>query len=317
MRNRIQMRGKIAGIIAMSVACACADVPKPRPDVNYFGGARIAAVRPPFDVEPTRHETFEGALSFSAGVRLRFASFSMSEHEQLRLQRCGEQCSTAKLVHSWSKADFQKSQPQEVVLEESGDYYLWLRKELPNGEVGAERAAAASFDRENGILRFASGTVIFVAIDGTGMPVDRPDDPARIGTEPILDEKSELRKLEWAGILEKARHGVRQDLIVQIDPGETVNALLRESGLMPGDVEPPDQATISRRKDAFSRYRAALSDVKLKMLAALQRSGVEMKQDFDVIAIVMVSLSSEDALRALQSSAWVTVISENHRMVVS
>jgi len=298
----------------MSVACACSDVPKSRPDVNYFGGDRVAAVRSPFDVEPTRRETFEGAFPFSAGARLRFASFSMSAREQLRLQRCGEQCGTAKLVHSWSKADFQKSQPNEVVLEESGDYYLWLRKELPDGEVGSVQAAAASFDRENGILRFASGTVIFVSIDGTGMPVDRPDDPVRVGTEPILDKKSELRKLEWAGILEKSRHGVRQDLIVQIDPGETVNVLLRGSGLMPGDSEPPDQATLSRRKDAFSRYRAALSEVKLQMLAALQGSGVEMRQDFDVSAIVMVSVSSEDALRALQASPGVTVISENHRV---
>ena len=42
---------------------------------------------------------------------------------------------------------------------------------------------------------------------------------------------------------------------------------------VPGDVQPPDDATVSRRTEAFSTYRSALRDAKLKMLAALQEDG--------------------------------------------
>ncbi len=307
----------MAVLAAAVAASACATGPQSAPEIRHLGNAPSAAAPPPFEAEPTRHETFSGTRPFAAGARLRFVSFSVSAQERLLLQRCGDQCSTAKLVRSWSKVDFDKSPVQELVLDEAGDYYLWLRKELPNGEVGPVQAVVATFERENGILRFASGTAVFVAIDGTGMPVDRPDDPMRIGTAPVQDEKSEVRKLEWAGILEKARHGVRQDLIVQIDPGEAENSLLREAAPAPGEEMPRDQVAVSRRVEALARYRAGLRDAKLKLLAPLRAFGVEMTQDFGASAVLVVSISTEEGLRALQASAQVTVISENHSMVPS
>lgn len=203
---------------------------------------------------------------------------------------------------------------QELVIREGGDYYLWLRQELANGQI-AVQASAATFERENGILRFASGAVVFVAIDGTGMPVDHADDPARTGAAPVQDENSEFRKLESAAILEKARHGVRQDLIVQFDPGEEVNAILQETFPVPGEDLSPDPAAVSRRAAAFEKYRLALRDLKNRILGPPRTSGVDVTQDFDASASLVVSLSSEDALRALQAAAQVSAIYENHRVV--
>jgi len=59
----------------------------------------------------------------------------------LRLQRCGQECRTAKLVASWSRDDFAKSPVQAHDLAEDGEYDLWLRQELPTGEIGAAAEA--------------------------------------------------------------------------------------------------------------------------------------------------------------------------------
>ena len=304
-------------VLAAAAITGCASGPDAPPVTRVLASAAQVSEPAPFVAEPTRRETFSGSRAFSAGARLRFVSFSLSSGERLRLQRCGSECSTAKLVASWGKAEFDTSPVQEIVLAEGGDYYLWLRQEFPGGEVGAAQALAGTFDRENGILRFASGAVVFVAIDGPGMPVDHADDPLRVGTAVIQDAYSELRKLESPAILEKARHGVKQELIVQIDAGEFANALLRETFLVPGDNFPPDAATVSRRQAAMQKYQAALLDAKQRMLVALPAHGVEMTHDFDSSPLLMVTVPSEEALRALQSAAPVTVISENHRVVPS
>jgi hypothetical protein len=207
MRQRVLKHVRCAILLAAAAVSACAAGPGAQSEVRRLAGVPATPVPALFAPEPTRQETFVGARRFEAGARLRFVSFSLSAQEELRLQRCGTPCRTAKLAGSWRKADFDRSPVQELVLAEAGDYYLWLHQELPNGEVGPVQALAASFDRENGILRFASGTVVFLAADGTGMPVDRDDDPVRIGTDPVQDEQSELRKLESPAILEKARHG--------------------------------------------------------------------------------------------------------------
>ena len=177
------------------------------------------------------------------------------------------------------------------------------------------QAAAATFEREAGILRFVSGTVVFVAVDGSGMPVDRSDDPVRAGSEPVQDASSELRKLESPRILEKARHGLKQDLIVQIDPGARVEALLRDTAIVPGEDLSRDPATVARRAAAWEAYKAALGEVKRQLLEALRESGVDLKHDFDVSASLVVSVSTEAGLRALQAAPRVTVIHENHRVV--
>ncbi len=314
MRFHPSSRARISALAATALVSACVVAPEP-PPARVFSSAAFAPPPPPFRAEPERHETFEGTRPFEAGARLRFVSFSLSAREQLRLQRCGERCETAKLVRSWNKADFDKLPAQELVLDEPGDYYLWLRQELPNGEIGAVQATAATFEREAGILRFASGTVVFVAVDGSGMPVDRPDDPVRVGSEPVQDASSELRKLESPRILEKARHGLKQDLIVQIDPGERVEALLRETAPLPGEDLSRDPATVARRATAWEAYKAALGEIKRQLLEALRASGVDLKHDFDVSASLVVSVSTEAGLRALQAAPRVTVIYENHRVV--
>jgi hypothetical protein len=305
----------VVAVLLAAIVSACATPPAAVPPLLHVG-TRFVPPPPPFEAEPTAHETFSGPRAFSAGARLRFVSFSLSAQEQLRLQRCGAGCSTAKLVRSWSQADFDKSPAQELVLQEAGDYYLWLRQELPNGEVGAVPAVAATFDRENGVLRFASGTSVFVAVDGTGMPVDRSDDPVRIATEPVQDPDSALRKLEWPGILEKARHGVRQDLIVAIAPGEVAESLLRDTFPVPGADLSRDPDTVARRRAALDRYRVALHDVKARMMVPLRAAGVEMTQDFDVVPTIVATVSTEAELRALQASPQVTSISENHRVTL-
>jgi hypothetical protein len=174
----------VVAVLAAVAAAGCAGTVEapPASQVPHIAAPRVEP--PPFVAEPTHGESFTGSRLFPAGARLRFISFSLGSGECLRLQRCGNECRTAKLVASWGKTDFDASPVQEVVLAEGGDYYLWLRQEFPGGEVGAAQALAGTFDHENGVLRFASGAVVFVAIDGPDMPVDLKDDPARVGRGP-------------------------------------------------------------------------------------------------------------------------------------
>jgi hypothetical protein len=158
----------LSAVLGAAVVTACVSSPQARPEFRPISGCALWAMPPPFSPEPSARLTFVGGFPFAASTRLHFVSFSVSAQEELRLERCGEQCSTAKLVRSWNKANFDKSPSQELVLDEAGDYYLWLRKQLPNGEIGPVPAEAATFERESGVLRFASGTVVFVAIDGFG-----------------------------------------------------------------------------------------------------------------------------------------------------
>jgi hypothetical protein len=303
MQARSSWHARFALLAVAAAVSACAAGPEPSPA--------------PFAPEPSSRSTFVGTRPFAAGARLRFASFSLSSHERLLFQRCGDGCRTARIVGSWTRADFDRSPSQDIVLAEAGDYYLWLRQESPDGEIGPVQAAAATFDRGNGVLRFASGTVVFVAIDGSGTETDRADDPVRIATAPVRDETSELRKLESPALLERARHGVKQDLIVQIDPGETANALYRQALSLPGEDAPSDATAPSRRAAAWQRYRLALLDAKQRLLGPLRASGVELTQDLVDSATVVVSVSSEAGLRALQGAAQVTLITENHRLVRS
>jgi hypothetical protein len=276
----------------------------------------VAHLVPPFAPEPTSRESFKAGRLFSAGARLRFVSFTLSSQEQLRLERCGNQCATAKLIASWNKADFAKSPAKEIVLTEPGDYYVWLRNELPNGEVGAIQAASSTFNRENGVLRFASGTAVFMAIDGVGMPVDWPDEPSRIANDAGLVSDSELQKLESLQILDKSKHGVKQDLLVQFDPGEVAKALFEQSVPVPGENMSLRPATVARRADAWAKYKAALHEIKLEVVAKLPHADVELMPDLDVSPTFTVSLSSEAALRALLAAPQVTFINENHRVTL-
>ena len=306
-----------AAVCAISVTACAMEPPPVSTKVGFVAPWDVAHLVPPFAPEPSSHETFKGGRLFAAGARLRFVSFTLSSQEQLRLERCGAQCATAKLVASWNKSDFDQSPAKEVVLTEPGDYYIWLRNELPNGEFGAVQAATSTFSRENGVLRFASGTAVFVAIDGVGMPVDWPDDPARIGNENERRSDPEFGKLESLAILEKSKHGVKQDLLVQFDPGAPVQALFQQSVPVPGESLPLAPETVARRAEAFAQYKAALHAVKLEVLAKLPQADVELVHELDVSPIFTVSLSSEVALRALLAAPQVTFVNENHRVVLN
>ncbi len=312
--------GRLAAAVCAIAVAACAAAPSPAPTPIKIGSGvpwDVAHLAPPFAPEPTSHETFKGVRLFAAGARLRFVSFTLSSQEQLRLERCGSQCATAKLIASWNKSDFERSPAKEIVLAEPGDYYLWLRNELPNGEIGAVQAAASTFNRENGVLRFASGTVVFVAIDGVGMPIDWPDEPRRIANADDRDGSSKLRKLESLDILEKSKHGVKQDLLVQFDPGEAVQALFQQSVPVAGESLPVSPETVARRAEAWSKYKAALHEIKLEVMAELPRADVELMPDLDVSPTFTVSLSSEAALLALLAAPQVTFINGNHRVVLN
>jgi hypothetical protein len=93
--------------------------------------------------------------------------------------------------------------------------------------------------------------------------------------------------------------------------------MFRDTLPVPAESLPLDPATMARRSAAWSNYRAALREVKLRVLASLQASGVEMMRDFENSELLVVSVSSEAALRALQAAPQVTVIDENHRVVPS
>ena len=118
-----------------------------------------------FQLERSSHATFTSTQPLEAGTRVRFISFDIRENELLLLQRCGELCGTARVVGSWRKADFEKRSEQMSVISEAGSYYFWIKKELPNGEVGPVPGEASVFNESNGIARFASGATAFVAVD--------------------------------------------------------------------------------------------------------------------------------------------------------
>ena len=229
----------LCALLATIVVAACTTPPTAEPTrVLSFGKPFVP--QPPFQAEPTQHQSFTSTHRLEAGTRLRVVSFTLASDERLRVQRCGQDCATAKLVASWGKADFDRSPTQEYTLAESGDYYLWLRSETPDGEVGSVQARASTFDRDNGVQRFASGAVVFLAVDGTGVAESYPDDPVRIGSGAVPDPKSSLAKLGSSAILDKARHGIKQLLIVELEDGagvQNIVASLRGTGIeSSGDV---------------------------------------------------------------------------------
>ena len=149
----MHLRHSIAWLLAWALAgCACAP-PSP------------IAPQAPFKLEETGRQTFVGGHRFRARTRFQLVSFDIQANERLRLQRCGEQCRTAKLVGSWTRADFDRSRGQAIELLEAGDYYLWIEQELANGEVGPIQGVMGTFDGPDGILRFASGTTVFIAVE--------------------------------------------------------------------------------------------------------------------------------------------------------
>jgi hypothetical protein len=102
--------GRFAAAVCAVAVAACATDPSPVPMKIGVGAPwNVAHLLPPFAPEPTSHQTFKGGRLFAAGARLRFVSFTLSSQEQLRLERCGNQCTTAKLVASWNKSDFDQS----------------------------------------------------------------------------------------------------------------------------------------------------------------------------------------------------------------
>lgn len=267
--------GLLAAILVAELVSACASAPPPAP-VMAAGFAKRHVPTAPFATEPTSHASFGSTHALTAGTRLRFVSYSLAAGERLRLQRCGEQCATAKLVGSWGKDDFDKSPSQEITIAEPGDYYLWLRLERADGEIGPVQAVAATFDRDAGVLRFASGATVFVAVDGTGVAEYYPEDGVQVMGVVVVDPASPVRKLDSPAILEKARHGVKQSLFVQLDV-------------------------------------AASPDAKAKLMASVRALGIEPSGDFGP-DMTMLWVSNETQLRALQDSPWVRILNENLRV---
>ena len=285
------------------------------------GGHQISTFvfrRPPppiFAMDPVAHAAFVGTGQFSAGARFRLTSYSLSRLERLRLERRDTESGAATVIATWSRPDFEKTPQPEVILEQSGVYALSLyRVTAENVEIPVS-AAAVVFERETGVLRFSSGTVVFIAIDGTGMPVSRREDPVRIGTDPIFDADSELNKLESSIILEKARHSVRQDLIVDFDPGARVKALEQETFPKPGENDfSAGSPAQSRRSEAWGRYQVALRQVRQEIVARLVIAGLEIKQESATENWMLVAVSSEEALRTLQRDSQIHMIWENHEV---
>ncbi len=268
--------GFLAAFLVAELVSACASAPPPAPPLVAENFAKHHVPAAPFTTEPTSHASFGSTHALTAGTRLRFVSYSLAADERLRLQRCGEQCATAKLVGSWGKDEFDKSPSQEITITQPGDYYLWLRLERADGEIGAVQAVAATFDRDAGMLRFASGATVFVAVDGTGVAEFYPEDGVRVMADVVVDPASPVRKLDSPAILEKARHGVKQSLFVQLDV-------------------------------------AASPDAKAKLMASVRALGIEQSGDFGP-EMTLLWVSNETQLRALQDSPWVRILDENRRV---
>ncbi|QTN28678.1 hypothetical protein HZ993_02155 [Rhodoferax sp. AJA081-3] len=122
------------------------------------------ATEPPFKIEESYGATVGTTQPLPLGAKLEFSASGFKANEVFMLQRCGEPCTTAKMVRTWKKSDFESSSPKLVVLTESGTYYFWILRRLENGESGPVLGERSTFEGMKGTIQFASGTTISVEV---------------------------------------------------------------------------------------------------------------------------------------------------------
>lgn len=119
----------------------------------------------PLEITLPSRATLRTTQSLRARTFLRITAYSLRPGESLLLQQCGPTCSTARRVFEWEPADFVREPEQVAVIPETGHYYLWLRSETADNYVGTVVVESSSLSRANGIVRYASGTRLLIAVE--------------------------------------------------------------------------------------------------------------------------------------------------------
>jgi len=124
-----------------------------------------SAETPLLQFEPTFKATVALTTPLPVGTKLTFTASDFKPNEVFMLQRCGEPCNTAKMIRVIRKVDWQRSNVQSVEINEAGSYYFWIMRTLENGEVGPVIGESITIDGSSGVVHFASGSTLSVAVD--------------------------------------------------------------------------------------------------------------------------------------------------------
>lgn len=131
----------------------------------FFASSFAYAEDPVFQLEPSFRATVATTRTLPAGTILKFSAPELKANEALLVQRCGTPCNTAKLVRALRKSNFERSEWQSISLSENGIYYFWIQRQLENGEIGPVLGESSRFEGMKGVVRFASGINVSVAVE--------------------------------------------------------------------------------------------------------------------------------------------------------
>jgi len=123
-----------------------------------------ASSRPAFRVEPNYRFTFGPERALPVGAILRFSFTGIKPSETFLVNRCGTPCNTSKVVASVSGAEPPEGDVQ-LRIQESGEYYLWIQKQLENGETGPVSIDTLESSDTTFSATFSGGTVVTGAME--------------------------------------------------------------------------------------------------------------------------------------------------------
>ena len=143
--NRLRYSEVLCCIAVLMVACA-------------VGGH-------PFEIEPKNKSSVHTVQALTPGTKLHLKFLEFGDNETLILQRCGEPCTTAKLIQRWTKRSIPPNSEVPILLEQGGRYYFWIQRRLASGEVGPVFATSSTQDGRWLVVRFNSGTTISISVE--------------------------------------------------------------------------------------------------------------------------------------------------------